>query len=283
MTAADLRHAGGAGVARHVARRRGRLRLRRPPLRPPAACRTARPVTRAADRSACSTCPGPVLRPSSRRCRQRTSPRTRCAGGSAIRSSWRGAARTHHAVVTAAAAAGPVVPMPLATLFTGAERAAAALGGAAVALPHGPGAGDAAARNGPSRSTWDARRPHRTSTGAEPGAGARRTWPGCAAASATGRPGRTPSCGVTDHVHGSPRASPWPPYAAARTATAVTGKDRPQVLNAAFLVDDGRAPAMVGAVRALAGTHAGLDVRIDVSGPWVPYSFTGDGHDGTAL
>src|SRR6185437_11996213 len=36
-------------------------------------------------------------------------------------------ARTHHAVVTAVAACGPVVPLPFATLFTDPDRAAASL------------------------------------------------------------------------------------------------------------------------------------------------------------
>src|SRR6185437_15125390 len=38
-------------------------------------------------------------------------------------------ARTHHAVVTAVAASGPVIPLPFATLFTDRVRAAASLEG----------------------------------------------------------------------------------------------------------------------------------------------------------
>ena len=55
-----------------------------------------------------------------------------------------------------------------------------------------------------------------------------------------------------------------------------------QVLNAAFLVDDGKEAELVAAVRALGGTHAGVDVHIEVSGPWVPYSFARLG-EGTGL
>jgi hypothetical protein len=190
------------------------------------------------------------------------------------------AARTHHAVITAAAAAGPVVPMPLATLFTGAERAAAALAEQRsrflTVLERVTGRAEWAVKVHVGRA---APAPHDT---AEPGTGA--AYLARVRGRERDRQARQDAVlRVTDHVH---RVAAGFAVAAVRRTphgTAVTGKDRPQVLNAAFLVDDGRAPAMVGAVRALAGTHAGLDVRIDVSGPWVPYSFTGDGHDGTAL
>jgi hypothetical protein len=194
-----------------------------------------------------------------------------------------GCARAHHAVVTACAAAGPVVPLPLATLFTGPDRAAAALTGQRARFL-------AALDRVTGRQEW-AVKVYAGPAGPPPAAA-----PGPAVPPATGpgaaylarvrgrerdRQARQDAVlRVTEDVHRvaagfAAAAVRRPPHGAA-----VTGEDRPQVLNAAFLVDEGKAAAMVAAVRALAGARAGLDVRVDVSGPWAPYSFTGDGHDG---
>lgn len=192
-------------------------------------------------------------------------------------------ARTHHAVVTASAAAGPVVPLPLATLFTGPDRAAAAL---TEQRPRFLAALDRVA----GRAEWAVKV---YAAPAEP--------PPDAAPARTGRPASGTGAAYLARVRGRERdrqarqdavlrvtedvhrvAAGFAAAAVRRRphGAAVTGEGRPQVLNAAFLVDDGKAAAMAAAVRALAGTRAGLDVRIDVSGPWAPYSFTGDGHDG---
>lgn len=187
-------------------------------------------------------------------------------------------ARTHHAVVTAAAAAGPVVPMPLATLFTGRDSAVAAL---VEQMPRLRAALDRVT----GRAEWVVK-VHVPAPGVAPTA--RGEDAGQAALSGAAylarvrgrerdRQARQEAIRrVAAHVHEvaaafAVAAVRRPPHGAA-----ITGKDRHQVLNAAFLVDDGRAPELVAAVRALSGTHAGLDARIDVSGPWVPYSFTGE-------
>lgn len=192
-------------------------------------------------------------------------------------------ARAHHAVVTACAAAGPVVPLPLATLFTGPDRAAAALTGQRARFL-------AALDQVTGRQEWAVK--------VYAGPAGR---PGDAAPAPTERPAAGPGAAYLARVRGRERdrqarqdavlrATEEVHRVAAGFAAAVvrrpphgaaaTGADRPQVLNAAFLVDEGRAAAMVAAVRALAGARAGLDVRVDVSGPWAPYSFTGDSHDG---
>jgi hypothetical protein len=54
----------------------------------------------------------------------------------------------------------------------------------------------------------------------------------------------------------------------------ITGRDRLQVMNAAYLVDRERAAGLRAAVDALASELAAVDVEVEVSGPWVPYSFT---------
>lgn len=190
-------------------------------------------------------------------------------------------ARAHHAVVTASAAAGPVVPLPLATLFAGPDRAAAALSAQRArllaALDRVTGRQEWAVKVyvGPAGPPPDDGAPDRA---ARPAAGTGAAYLARVRRRERDRQARQDAVlRVTDHVH---RVAAGFAAAAVRRpphGTAVTGEDRPQVLNAAFLVDDGKAAAMVAAVRALAGTRAGLDVRIDVSGPWAPYSFTGDG------
>jgi hypothetical protein len=192
-------------------------------------------------------------------------------------------ARAHHAVVTACAAAGPVVPLPLATLFTGSDRAAAALTGQRARFL-------AALDRVTGRQEWAVKvyaGPAGRSADAAPAPAERpATGPGAAyLARVRGRERDRQArqdavLRVTEEVH---RAAAGFAAAAVRRpphGAAATGADRPQVLNAAFLVDEGKAAAMVAAVRALAGARAGLDVRVDVSGPWAPYSFTGDSHDG---
>ncbi|WP_308405999.1 GvpL/GvpF family gas vesicle protein [Streptomyces panaciradicis] len=53
----------------------------------------------------------------------------------------------------------------------------------------------------------------------------------------------------------------------------LTGRNVPQLLNAAYLVDDGRRAEFVRAVGRLAREALGSAVQVTMSGPWVPYSF----------
>lgn len=189
-------------------------------------------------------------------------------------------ARTHHAVVIAAADGGPVVPLPLATLFTGAGRALAALADRRprflAALERVAGRAEWAVKvhvRGPARPGDD-------SGTAETGTGAGAAYLARVRGRERDRQARQDTVRrVAAHVHEV--AASFAVAAVRRTphGTAITGADRHQVLNAAFLVDDARAEGLVAAVRALGGTHAGLDVQIDVTGPWVPYSFTGAGEE----
>ncbi|BBA95424.1 putative gas vesicle synthesis protein [Actinacidiphila reveromycinica] len=206
-------------------------------------------------------------------------------------------ARSHHAVITAAAEDGPVVPLPLATLFTDERRAVDVLdqqrshlvgvldrltGRAewAVKVHIGrPAEARAPARSAPravgDRTGADAA----TGTGAGTGAGAdadagaayltrvrgrerdRRAW-------------QDATLHVAQQVHDTAAALAVAAVRRTPHGPRITGPERHQVLNAAFLVDDARAEELATAVRALHGAFPGLDVHIDVSGPWVPYSFT---------
>jgi hypothetical protein len=195
-------------------------------------------------------------------------------------------ARTHHAVITAAAADGPVVPLPLATLFTGVDRAVAAL---ADQRAHFLAALDRVT----GRAEWAVKvyvEPEESAGSADddPGPATVRTGAGAAyLARVRGRERdrrarQEAVLRVAGHVHEV--AAAFAVAAVRRTphSTAITGRQRPQVLNAAYLVDDGRAAELTAAVRALGGPRSGLDVHIEVSGPWVPYSFTRSG-EGTGL
>lgn len=188
-----------------------------------------------------------------------------------------GCARAHHAVVTAAAAGGPVVPLPLATLFTGQDRAAAAL---AEQRPRFLAALDRVA----GRAEWAVKVHVRQPAPAAPDHGAAAGAEGSGAAYLARVRGRERERQarqeavrrVAARVHDVAAGFAVAAVRRQPHGAAVTGGDLHQVLNAAFLVDEGKAPALVAAVRALAGPHAGLEVHVDVSGPWVPYSFTGD-------
>jgi hypothetical protein len=159
------------------------------------------------------------------------------------------------------------VPLPLATLFTDADRAASALDGQRTRFL---GVVDRVA----GRSEWalkvhveTAPPPRGDSTDAAtkaPGSGlayldrvrdrqrdrhARQD----AAVRAARHVFEAAAAHAADAVHRRPHG------------VEITGRDRTQILNA----------ALVGAVRALDGAFPGVDLRTDLSGPWVPYSFTG--------
>jgi hypothetical protein len=67
-------------------------------------------------------------------------------------------------------------------------------------------------------------------------------------------------------------------------APQLTGNTAPMILNAAYLLDEQRDGDFAAAVAHLAEQHA--DIRLQLTGPWPPYSFAGDETglpDGAAL
>lgn len=196
-------------------------------------------------------------------------------------------ARTHHAVVTAVAASGPVVPLPFATLFTDPDRAAISIEASA----------------GRFRALLDRLRDHAEwavkvyakQIGA-PRDAADGAPPSASASTPASAPASVPAPGVgrayLDRVR-SRRQDQQARQAAALVeveridaairalangavrrrphATQVTGKNRVQLLNGAYLVSVDRTEQLHAAIDALrADTVA---VEIEASGPWVPYSF----------
>ena len=64
--------------------------------------------------------------------------------------------------------------------------------------------------------------------------------------------------------------------AAGRRSSA--GARRPMLLNASYLLDAGDGASFTSAVAAEAAAHP--ELRIELTGPWPPYSFVGDDDDG---
>jgi len=194
-------------------------------------------------------------------------------------------ARAHHAVVTAASAAGPVVPLPLATLFADHRRAHAVL---TESLPRFRSAVDRVR----GRAEWAVkvhlRRDDTPPARATPGHG---TVPDAVA----GSPGagraylsrvrgreqqrvsrRDAAAAAAQRVHEAASAVAAGSVRLRPHGQEITGKDRVQVMNAAYLVDEARGAELAAAVAVVRAEVAGGGIEIEVSGPWVPYSFTAE-------
>ncbi|MCD0485933.1 GvpL/GvpF family gas vesicle protein [Streptacidiphilus sp. ASG 303] len=190
-------------------------------------------------------------------------------------------ARAHHAVVTAAAACGPTVPMALATLYLGDERARAALTADA-------GRFRTALERVGGRVEWGVKVYARPDA-----AGAR---PGVPAGGVPGPDAPGAGRAYLERMRGVQRAREEGRSSALRTAEEVhaalsalavaarrlrphgpgaSGERRTQVLNAAYLLPESGADRIAAAVEELRG-RAGAGVDIETSGPWVPYSFAGE-------
>ncbi|MEV3997348.1 GvpL/GvpF family gas vesicle protein [Streptomyces halstedii] len=209
-------------------------------------------------------------------------------------------ARVHHAVVAAAAGRAPTLPLPLATLYLSDERARAALredenrfrsvmGRIAGRVEWGVKVYAAPGRPPPTR-------PERTGPTATAAAAAQTTTTLTATAARTNaRPGHA----YLDRARGARRAREERQEAELNAAasvdralrdiavagrrlrshdTGVTGAGRVQLLNAAYLVEKGREADLIGAVELLRTSPGYERVELEVTGPWVPYSFV-DGGD----
>lgn len=183
-------------------------------------------------------------------------------------------ARTHHDVVTAAAGGGPTVPLPLATLYLGDERAATALGANQERFR-------AALDRVAGRVEW-AVKVYLAQPGATTGP------PAPAPAPETGRgylnrlrgqrrqrelrqdnalaaAGRVDAA-VRELAAGAVRRRPHGPEA--------TGRGRTQIMNAAYLIAEERSGQLARTVGRLRDNLDRDGIEIEVSGPWAPYSFT---------
>ncbi|MFL6073923.1 MAG: GvpL/GvpF family gas vesicle protein [Mycobacteriales bacterium] len=181
--------------------------------------------------------------------------------------------RAHHAVVTAVAARGPVLPLRFASVYLGEDRVRALLAGRRDDLR-------AALRRVVGRSEWGVKAYAAGSpAGAPAGTGepAAESRPGTAylrrrqadlAAREEARRAATDQAErVDDALRRLAVAGRRHPPQDAR----LSGKPHRMVLNSSYLVDDGRADEFTATVGSLAGRHPG--VQLELTGPWPPYSF----------
>ncbi|MFI5521033.1 GvpL/GvpF family gas vesicle protein [Streptomyces platensis] len=187
-------------------------------------------------------------------------------------------ARAHHEVVTAAAACGPAVPLALATLYRGDERAQQALGADrdrfAAALARIEGHAEWGVKVSLPATVPDAPQ-SAPSAPLRNGGGAGRAYLERKRGLRQAR---------EQHHDRALRTAEDIDAVLSRLATAtrrlrphspeVTGeRHRLQVLNAAYLVTTVRERELLDAVELL---RRRTGAEVEVSGPWVPYSFAGE-------
>jgi hypothetical protein len=189
-------------------------------------------------------------------------------------------ARAHHSVVDAAVRLFPVLPARFGTVYRGDASMAAALTGrsdqlhAALARVGGHMEWGVKAYAVPEQRPVPARAAVRasTGTGTESGAGMAYLKRRRSQLSAKRESSRTAVASAREvHVELSGQAAQarlYPPQ-----APALSGTKAPMLLNAAYLLDAGSAARFGSLVAAAAAAHP--DLRLDLTGPWPPYSFAG--------
>ncbi|MFJ5272238.1 GvpL/GvpF family gas vesicle protein [Streptomyces sp. NPDC088358] len=188
-------------------------------------------------------------------------------------------ARAHHDVVSAAAACCPTVPLPMATLYHGEQRARDALTGEADRF-------HTALQRIAHHAEWGVKvyappcPPDDATPGVTP-AGRSRPAPGAGLAYLERKRGvqerrersqdealqiaETVDAEVSLLATASRRLRPHGPQ--------LSGERRIQVLNATYLVAEHRADELTLLAQSL---RERTGVQIELSGPWVPYSFVGE-------
>jgi Gas vesicle synthesis protein GvpL/GvpF len=187
-------------------------------------------------------------------------------------------ARAHHRVIDAAARQSPVVPMRLATVYSGDASVAAMLAGRRDDFL-------AALAQTSRREEWGvkayaARRAQAGPGQAEDGTeGAAQGTTGAAylrrrrdelSAQQNSRRELTASVEV---IHGALSRLAADSRLHPPQAPQLTGTSEQMLLNAAYLLDEQRSDDFTAAVDALARNHPAL--RLELTGPWPPYSFAG--------
>ncbi|MBC7271918.1 MAG: GvpL/GvpF family gas vesicle protein [Streptomyces sp.] len=183
-------------------------------------------------------------------------------------------ARAHHRAVETAARWGPVVPLPLATLYRTEAAAARAVAGRAAEL-------SALLDRLRGRTGW-AVKIHAGETGAVSAprhgddaraAGGRAYLSRASARRRTRNEGRERALAEAEAVDRELRR-----YAVAATrhrpqSEQLTGTAAPQLLNGAYLVDEAERAAFTAALERLTAEGRRKGVEVVASGPWIPYSF----------
>jgi hypothetical protein len=188
-------------------------------------------------------------------------------------------ARAHHRVIDAVARQGPLVPMRLATVYSGDESTGAMLAERSADFR-------AALARISGRKEWGVKA--YAGRQSEPGGAGSTTGPagpggGAGAAYlqrrrdqlASQKNARRETLASAEIIHAelSRRATATrvhPPQ-----APQLTGSKAPMILNAAYLLDDERGEDFATVVSSLGEQHPGI--RLELTGPWPPYSFAGMG------
>jgi len=192
-------------------------------------------------------------------------------------------ARAHHQVIDAVALQGPLIPMRLTTIYSGdaqiaamlSERVAdfrAALGRISGRTEWGV---KAYANRQPEANDDSAVTPG--SPGPETGAGAAYLRRRCDQITAQ-KNARQETLASAEEIHAELSRYAAETRLHAPQAPQLTGTKEPMILNAAYLLDSAHHEEFAAAVTALGGEHPGL--RLELTGPWPPYSFAGTGEEG---
>lgn len=192
-------------------------------------------------------------------------------------------ARAHHDVVSAAAASGPTVPLPLATLYHGEDRARQAL------LDETPRFRTALERTA-GHSEWGVKvyaaesprpAPSPASRPSEAPAARARPAPGAGLAYLERKRGvqarreqrHEDALRVAETVDDAFQTIAAAGRRLRLHAAEPEGKGRIQVLNATYLVGQHREAEIEELTRMLRDS---VGAHVEISGPWVPYSFVGE-------
>ncbi|MET7360033.1 GvpL/GvpF family gas vesicle protein [Streptomyces sp. NPDC005562] len=186
--------------------------------------------------------------------------------------------RAHHAVVTAFAARGAAIPLPLATLFHSQERARTAL------LAHAPRFERGLARIA-GRAEWAVKVNLLATSSPSPPEPTPKPAPTPTPATGRAYLNRLRERGQAreQRRERAVQAAELLDRAVLSLADAtvrrrphsaeVTGRDRAQIMNAAYLVPEDRAGELLSLVEQLRAAPEFQDSEVEVTGPWVPYSF----------
>jgi hypothetical protein len=175
-------------------------------------------------------------------------------------------ARAHHAVVDAVARAGPVAPVRLATVYLDDDRVRGMLADRAAAFA-------AALDRIRGRVEWGVKGfavPSATPAELEPAPGA---GPGASylarrlAERNRAARGHEEALAAAEAVHRELAAAALASRRYPPQDPRLTGRREEMVLNAAYLVEAD------GALRRVVEQHTGGAVRLELTGPWAPYSF----------
>jgi hypothetical protein len=207
-------------------------------------------------------------------------------------------AREHHNVIDAAARLFPLLPVRLATVYSGDAAVCAALAehnGQLLDVLHRVGGRvewgvkayaaaepEAAPESGKAESDKTGPAPAAGNLAGEdagPGGGAGLAYLKRRRAQLTAaREAKATAVNAAQAVHADLTAKATDARLHPPQSAQLSGVRQPMLLNAAYLLDPSNAVTFTSAVAGLATSHP--ELRIELTGPWPPYSFAGDHDDG---